>query len=474
MTALWTAQDAADATGGRTLDEWNATGVSIDSRNIAPGDLFVALSGPNHDAHDYVEQALADGAVAAIVRADWAEEHGADKRLLAVEDPMAALEALAAAARARSDAKVVAVTGSVGKTGTKEMLALALGRLGHVHKTEGNLNNHIGLPLTLARMPIDTDYAVIEMGMNQAGELSPLSRLVRPDVAIITTIEAVHLEHFDGLSGIAEAKAEIFEGMDGQGAAVLNRDNAMFHYLRDLAGRAGVGRIHGFGAHPDAVVQMMDCSLQPSCSTVRARIVDETLDYCLGAPGRHWVFNSLSVLAAIHALGGDVVEAARAFSDIRPPKGRGAYRRVALADGEFGLIDESYNASPASTKAAIQVLSRATGDGRRIAVLGDMLELGEDAPQMHTALAGDLTRARIDLVFTAGPLMKHLHEALPEDLRGTHADESEGLIAPVTETVRAGDTVMVKGSLGSRMAPVVAALEALSGSGAPIETVDGC
>ncbi|WP_421875321.1 UDP-N-acetylmuramoylalanyl-D-glutamyl-2,6-diaminopimelate--D-alanyl-D-alanine ligase [Pacificispira sp.] len=462
---LWTSDSAGAATKSRNSVKWAATGVTIDSRAVAPGDLFVALKGPNHDGHNYVPQALGEGAAAALVNADWADDKSQNLPLMPVADTMNALVDLARAKRAATGAKVIGVTGSVGKTGTKESLSAALSKLGETHKTMGNLNNHIGLPLTLARLPDTAKFAVLEMGMNHTGEIDVLSRLGRPHVAIITTVEAVHLEFFNSIEGIADAKAEIFDGMEPNGTAILFRDSPLFGRLSAKAEAADVRRILSFGTDADADVRLVDSSLHASCSAATVRIGNDTFDYCIGAPGIHWVMNSLAVLAAIKALGEDPVAAAATFTDVRAPRGRGAYRNVALPDGgSFGLIDESYNASPASVRAAIAVLGRThpKQGGRKIAVLGDMLELGEAGPGLHASLAKDLITAEIDAVYCCGPLMKSLWDQLPQTMRGGYAENSDGLVAPVRDVAANGDIITVKGSLGSKMAPIVKALDGLA------------
>lgn len=462
---LWTSEAAERAVGSRSRQRWNATGVSIDSRAVAPGDLFIALPGPVHDGHDYVAQALGEGAAAAIVSEEWARGHPDNLPLLPVRDTFTALDELARARRAETQARVVGITGSVGKTSTKEALGNALSKVGETHKTVGNLNNHIGLPLTLSRLPASAEYAVLEMGMNHAGEIDILSKLGRPHVAMITTVEAVHLEFFNSVEGIADAKAEIFAGIEPNGTGILFRDNPHYERLRRHADAAGVGRILTFGEHEDADIRLLDCSLHTSCSAASVQIGSQTFDYCIGAPGRHWVMNSLAVLSAVRALGLDPVAASATFAEARAPRGRGAYREIALPDGQTaGMIDESYNASPASVRAAIAVLSRAgkKSGGRRIAVLGDMLELGATAEDMHAGLARDLVAGGIDRVYCCGPLMRALWEALPESMRAQHAERSSDLIAPLCADVRAGDIITVKGSLGSNMAPIVRALDSLA------------
>ena len=462
MTPLWTAYEAAAATGGRATHAWNAAGVSIDSRTVKDGELFVALQGPNFDGHDFIPAALGAGASAAIA-ARIPETVAAGASLLMVADTMTALEALGQAARRRSTARFLAVTGSVGKTGTKEMLRLALGAHGKTYASLGNLNNQWGVPLALANMPRDCAFGVFELGMNHAGEIGPLSRQVRPTIAIITTIEPAHLEFFESVEAIADAKAEIFEGLDGDGIAILNCDNPQYQRLAKKAAEQGVGRIIAFGRHADAEARLLDCALHPAATGVTAEILGERVSYRLQMPGAHWAHNSLAVLAAAKCAGVELAAAAAALDQLQPLKGRGQRVKVKLAGGSLEIIDESYNASPAAMRAAFQVLAQAKpgGGGRRLAVLGDMRELGETARLLHADLAPDLKASRVDRVFTAGPLMEWLHATLPDEMRGDHAADSQALIPHVVAAVRAGDVVLVKGSLGSRMAPIVEALRSL-------------
>ncbi len=475
-SVLWTAAEVAEATGGRARGNWSATGVSIDSRTLQPRDLFVAIAGPSFDGHDFVADAMARGAAAAIVSRPV--DGVTDENLLVVDDCFAALSNLGGAARSRTRATVIAVTGSVGKTGTKDALKTTLGRYSSVHASMGNLNNHWGLPLSLARLPRDTDFAVLEIGMNHSGEISPLTRLACPHVALITTVQPVHSEFFANTEEIADAKAEIFEGVVAGGAVVLNRDNPFFDRLASAARNLGIERIVGFGANEAADVRLLGVQKQSDGSVVRAAIGFEIYRFSIGIPGRHWVDNGLAVLATVWAAGGDVVAVAASLADLRAPKGRGRHHRIRTALGEFKLIDESYNASPVSMGAAFENLGLATpqGQGRRIAVLGDMLELGSQSPDLHAGLAEPLRRNRIAKVFTAGTDMERLWEALPQDMRAGHAADAETLAPMVTAAVRPGDVVMVKGSAGSRIAGVVEALLALgvdSGNGASKKVVNG-
>lgn len=459
---VWTAAEAAAATGGRALAPWTATGVSIDSRSVAPGDLFVALSGPNFDGSAFVADALAKGAAGAVTTR-VPDGVSANAPLLLVNDAVKALEDLGRASRARSTARFAAVTGSVGKTSTKEALRHCLAAQAPTYATQGNLNNHYGVPLSLARMPASCRYGVFELGMNHAGEIGPLSRQVAPDVALITTIEPVHIEYFASIEGIADAKAEIFEGMGPNGVAILNRDNPQYVRLMTAAQKAGLSRIWNFGEHQDADARVTELSLHATCSAITATIKGERLQYCLSLPGRHHVLNSLAVLLAVRGLEGDLGAAARAMSSLQPVKGRGLRRRVHLAQGSFTIIDESYNASPAAMRAAFDVLGRIDpgAGGRRLAVLGDMRELGDHAERLHAELAEPLKRAGIDLVYCCGPHMRALYDRLPAAMRGGWTESSAELAAKLAFMVKAGDVAMVKGSAGTKMGPVVETLLAL-------------
>jgi UDP-N-acetylmuramoyl-tripeptide--D-alanyl-D-alanine ligase len=438
-----------------------AAGISIDSRSIAPGEAFFAIAGEHRDGHDFVPAALAAGAGLAVVAADKRAGFPAQAPLLVVADVLAALGDLARAARVRSPAKFLAVTGSVGKTSTKEALRLALGADGETHASVASYNNHWGVPLSLARCPRTARYAVLELGMNHAGEIAALTALARPHVAIITTIEPVHLEFLGSLAAIADAKAEIFRGLEAGGAAVINRDNPQFARLRRHAQDAGAGRVVSFGQHVAADARLIKCSLHPDCSTVQARILGADVTYKLGAPGRHLVHNSLAVLAAAALVGADLALAALALAQLRPAAGRGARITLETRDGEAQLIDESYNANPASMRAALALLGQAEigAQGRRIAVLGDMLELGARGAQWHRQMLEPVLAHGIDLVFCCGPLMRSLWEALPSERRAGYAETSALLEPQVLAAIRPGDTIMVKGSLGSRMGPIVKALE---------------
>lgn len=471
--SLWTLDEVVAATSGVSSESaWEAIGISIDSRTLNPGDLFIAIEGPNHDGHDHIVAAFKAGAAAALVHKPIPGP--ALGPLVTVRDTTQALTDLALAARARTKANIVAVTGSVGKTGTKEMLRLVLGNQGLTHATQGNLNNHLGAPLSLARMPRDAVFGVFELGMNHPGELTPLTRLVRPHVAIITAIEQAHAAHFANTAAIADAKAEIFVGLEPRGAVILPRDTPHFHQLQQLAMAEGIQHIYSFGTHIDADARLLDAQILTQETTVMALLGERSLAYHIGAIGRHWAINSLAVMLAVEALGANLGQAAASLAEMSAPKGRGLRQLVAIDNGRIEIIDESYNASPASMRAAIAALAaiRPGGKGRRIAVLGDMLELGDDAVQLHASIATEIEKWGIDLVFTAGPMMAHLYDALPASRQGAHAPDSTAIAPPLKAALRNGDVVMIKGSAGSKMGRVIDELsksrviDASSGKGA--------
>ena len=480
---LWTVQAMAAAMGAVPAGPLplSVPGISIDTRTVATGEAFFAIKGDNRDGHEFVEAALAAGAGLAVVAADRRDRFPAVAPLLVVADVLDGLRDLARAARARTQAKIVAVTGSVGKTSTKEALRLALGADGETHASVASYNNHWGVPLSLARCPDTARYAVFEIGMNHAGEIEPLTRLVRPQVAIVTTVEPVHLEFFRSVEAIADAKAEIFLGLEPGGAAVINRDNPQFARLERAAQDASVARIVAFGEHARADARLIRCALQSEGSTVEARILGTEVTYKLGAPGRHLVLNSLAVLAASALAGADLALAALALAKLQPASGRGARISLEMPGGTALLIDESYNANPASMRAALALLghSQVGPRGRRIAILGDMLELGPRGRDLHRELAEAVLANEVDLVFCCGPLMRGLWEALPSGRQGSYAEASTALEPQVLAAIQPGDAVMVKGSLGSRMAPIVKALQtryrrvAPATTRAPLSTMNG-
>jgi UDP-N-acetylmuramoyl-tripeptide--D-alanyl-D-alanine ligase len=460
---LWTSAAMAEAMRAQVsgvLPE-GVSGLSIDSRTVAVGEAYFAIKGDVHDGHDFVAAALKAGAALAVVEAAQRHKFASDAPLLVVDDVLAGLVDLAGAARARLDAKVIAVTGSVGKTSTKEALRRVLGAQGETHASAASFNNHWGVPLSLARCPATARFAIFEIGMNHSGEIEPLVKMVRPQIAIITTVEPVHLEFFAGIEAIADAKAEIFEGVEPGGAVVLNRDNPQYARLSRRAKKLGIARIISFGAHKKSEARLLDLSLHPTCSAVHANIIGHDVTYKLGMPGRHMAMNSLAVLAAASLVDADLALAALALSQVEPAAGRGVRRALELAGGEATLIDESYNANPASMAAALNVLGRAAvgPHGRRIAVLGDMLELGPTGAALHRGLVDAVKANQVDLVYCCGPLMRNLWDALSTGKQGGYADNAAGLEAQAVAAIRAGDAVMVKGSLGSKMKTIVNALE---------------
>ncbi len=460
--ALWSVEDIVAATGG-VLEGTVAndlSGVSIDTRTLEPGDIFFAIVGEVSDGHDYVANAFEAGAgLVVVARKD--ENMAQLGPLLVVDDTLRALENLGRAARTRSEAKIIAVTGSVGKTSTKEALKLALGACGKTHASVASYNNHWGVPLTLARMPRDTDFGVFEIGMNHAGEITPLTKMVRPHVAVITCIAESHLGHFSSLDEIADAKAEIFSGVEPGGVAVLLRDGPYFDRLSNAARGAGVSHIVSFGRDEAADARLVDVVLHQTCSCVRADVFGEDVCFKVGAAGEHMVINALAVLAAARLAGGDLARSAIALAEMKPAKGRGVRMKLAAPGGNFIVIDESYNANPTSMRAALALLAAATphGHGRRIAVVGDMLELGKQSIDLHVGLAESIISGGISTVFACGEHMAALWKTLPVELRGVYGKTSDELRKPLLEAIGAGDVVMIKGSLGSRMGPLVAAIQ---------------
>jgi len=465
---LWKVQAMAEAMGAERSGELptGVTGLSIDSRTLVPGEAFFAIKGDNHDGHDFAAAAVKAGAALAVVSTAKRSVVPAPAPLLLVPDVLEGLTALARAARARSPAQVIAVTGSVGKTSTKEALRIALATDGETHASAASFNNHWGVPLSLARLPVSARHAIFEIGMNHAGEITPLVRLVRPHVAIVTSVEPVHLEFFDSIEGIADAKAEIFGGVEAGGTALINRDSAHFGRLKRHAVSAGIANIIGFGEHAEADARLLACTLAPEYASVDADILGVRVSYTIGTPGRHQVLNSLAVLAAAKVVGVDLAAAARALTGWAPAAGRGTRVTIEVPGGTALLIDESYNANPTSMRAALALLGQApTGpSGRRIAVLGDMLELGPTGAELHRTLAEAVRQNGVDLVFCAGPLMQSLWQALPSERRGGYAESAGSLQADVIAAVRGGDAVMIKGSLGSKMGPIVKALVVARGA----------
>jgi UDP-N-acetylmuramoyl-tripeptide--D-alanyl-D-alanine ligase len=461
---LWSLAAVVQATGGVVYGQPadHLTGVSIDSRTLQQGEIFVAIRGEKMDGHDYVPTSIFNGAGVAIVsRLDpaWPDNI---PLLLVQDDPLHALERLGVAARLRSHAKIIAVTGSVGKTSTKEMLRVALSASAQVHASVASFNNHWGVPLTLSRLPQEAGFGVFEIGMNHAGEITPLVGFAKPHVAVVTNVAASHLGHFKSLDEIAEAKAEIFSGVVPGGHAVINRDSPYFEKLHAAAVACSIKSVVSFGRHAEADVRLEGLALRSDCCCITASILGEKVIYKLGMPGEHMALNSLAVLAAVKLSGADLARATLALADAKPAKGRGGQVRLSMPTGDALLLDESYNANPASVAAGLALLSnmKTAQSGRRIAVLGDMLELGVFGEDLHRGLAHDVERYGIDRVYAAGTLMRQLWDAIPESKRGAYATHSLGLTETLLQDVRVGDCVMIKGSFGSRMGPLVDALKA--------------
>ncbi len=437
-------------------------GVSIDTRTLQPGDLFFAIRGDANDGHAFVEQAFAKGAAAAVVDEAHADALKKFGTLYVVHDVLRAMEDLGRAARRRMTGVVCAITGSVGKTSTKEMLKGVLSAAGKTHASVASYNNHWGVPLTLSRMPADASFAIFEIGMNHSNEIRPLTKMVNPHVALITAIAPVHLENLGTIEAIADAKAEIFEGLEAGGVAIIPRDTP--HYVRlDTSARgAGADTILSFGETAGADAQLISFEPQAEGSLVSAEVMGEQLTYRLGAPGRHLAQNSLAILLCARAVGVDMVEAAHQLQFATAPQGRGQQITLEIDGASATLIDESYNANPVSMRAALTLLSQTPMPaifGRRMAMLGDMLELGPDEIKLHADLADVIAGLPVDLVHTVGPRMKALHEALPAGKAGLHADKVTDILETLVDQVVAGDVVMIKGSNGIRMGSVVQALK---------------
>ncbi len=459
MTPLWIAEAIAAATGGIASEAFAATGVTFDSREVEPGDLFVALRGEATDGHRFVDAARQRGAAGVLVSESVAGPH------VRVADTMAALTALATAARARTAAKIIGVTGSVGKTGTKEALRLALERSapGAVHASVKSYNNHTGVPLSLARMPADSRFGVFEMGMNHAGELSALTALVRPHAAIVTWVASAHREFFDSEEGIADAKGEIFQGLEPGGTAIVPFDSV--HRDRLIAAaRPHAARIVTFGLGEGADVRATDHVLHADCTTATAVIGGRKLMFRIGTPGRHWLSNALAVLAAVDAVGGDLALAGLALADLGGLPGRGERFAVACGAGTATIIDESYNANPASMAAALAVLGATpvAGAGKRRVVLGAMKELGAESDAFHAALAAPIEAAGVGHAILVGAEMAPLAAALPRHIPATLVADAAAALAAVRGSLAAGDVLLVKGSNSVRLGTLVADLKKAS------------
>lgn len=457
---LWKMDEMIAAMAGRAVGDVpkGVTGICIDSRSAAEGAAFFAIKGDKFDGHDFITAAMVSGASVCVVAESKIPALGKfTAPLIVVGDVLAALERLALASRARTKAKIIAVTGSAGKTTTKEALRHCLSAVGKVHASAASFNNHWGVPLTMAKMPEDTEYGVFEVGMNHPGEIRNLIRFVQPHVAIITIIAAAHLGFFKNLDEIADAKSEIFEGIVPGGAAILNRDDQRYRLLEHAAKKAGVESVLGFGENARASFKLVKCELNAENSSVMVRIGGKDMFVKVGAPGRHIVQNALAVLGAAQIVGADITKVAAAMSTLTAEKGRGQRHALGVGSGAFTLIDESYNANPASMRAALALLreNAPTGRGRRIAVLGDMLELGRHSKRLHLELVEPIRNAKADKVFLGGAEMKTLAETLPVEFHAEHRQSADELSRDLAAFVRAGDVVMVKSSNGVGFANLV-------------------
>lgn len=453
MSALWTAAEIATATGGSTAHDFEVNGVAFDSREVGPRDLFIALKGEATDGHRFVGQAFAQGAAGAVVSAPVAGPH------VLVRDTAVALDVLGAAARARTSARIAGVTGSVGKTGTKEALAAALLRAnrGLVHRSVKSYNNHTGVPLSLSRTPRETAFGVYEMGMNHSGEIAALTRLVRPHVALITAVAAVHIEFFASIEGIADAKAEIFEGLEPGGTAILPHDSPYRDRLANHA-RLHTDRLLTFGRGDGADIRILDEIAVEAGTLVSLHLPDGELSFTLSQPGAHWVSNAAAVIAAVHALGGDLAAAGLALADMTAIDGRGARHRIAVPGGEILLIDEAYNANPTSMAATLAVFATVPA-ARRIAVLGAMGELGADSEAMHAGLAEPVLAAGVNLALLIGSAMAPLAAALEGKCEVRHLADADAARESLADAIRPGDAILIKGSNAIGLGRIVVTLK---------------
>jgi UDP-N-acetylmuramoyl-tripeptide--D-alanyl-D-alanine ligase len=450
VSALWNSDEIVQATGGSASEPFEVIGVTFDSREVEPGFLFIAMPGTVHDGHKFVEQAFAAGAAGAIVSQPVEGPH------VLVEDTATALEALGRAARERCQATIFGVTGSVGKTSTKEALYAALDRYapGKVHRSVKSYNNHTGVPLSLARMPRDVRFAVLEMGMNNRGEIAALTRQVRPHVAIITAIAPAHIENLGSEQAIADAKAEIFEGLEPGGVAIVPNDSEYRDRLVKAA-RRRAEQIITFGGGDADVHAIHAVSAEGGGSLISAGLLERELTFTISQRGDHWVSNSLAVLAAVEAVGADVAIAGLALADLGGLKGRGARHLVQIGDGEVLVIDESYNANPASMTATLKSFGEERDVKRRIAVLGPMRELGEHSAALHAALAPAVLGAHIDCLILLGEEMKPLAEQVVGKLALDLADDVDDATDTLMRTLHPGDAVLVKASNSVGLAKLV-------------------
>jgi UDP-N-acetylmuramoyl-tripeptide--D-alanyl-D-alanine ligase len=462
VSALWTSGEVAQALGAVIAAPFEANGVTFDSRAVGKGDLFFALKGETTDGHGFVAEAMKRGAAAAVVSRDVENAGGT---LIRVPDTLKALEGLGRAARRRSKARIASVTGSVGKTSTKDALRAMLSAQAPTSASTASFNNHVGVPISLARLPREARYGVFEIGMNHPGEIEPLARQVKAHVGVVTNVGPAHIGFMGSEEAIADEKACMFAGMAQGAVAVLNRDGEHYERLAGHARHFGVSRIVGFGRGETADARLVSCSLQDSGSDVVALIHGRRIEYRLGAAGEHWVLNSIAALAVAEALGADVEQAAASFAGITASPGRGARRFLKFGTGTVELLDESYNGNPMSVRAMLAILARTepAKGGRRLLALGDMRELGEGADAYHAGLADAVSASGAAQVFLCGPHMEALWRKLEPAQRGVHRPDSMALAGEVAAALRAGDVIAVKGSLGSKMKIVVDAILAASG-----------
>lgn len=446
--SLWTSKDIALATGGTATRDFSADGLSIDTRTIKKGDLFVALKS-ERDGHDFIEKAMESGAAGVL-----AERQVGDASSVLVEDTQKALEALGAAGRDRSNALRIAVTGSVGKTSIKEALATIFSQFGETHKSQKSFNNHLGAPITLATLPIDAEFGIFELGMNHAGEISALSKQVKPDIALISNVVSVHLAHFDNEKDIARAKAEIIDGLAPSGTLILNGDNPHTDFIKTLAGERTVLT---FGKASGCDVQITNTEAHAAGGTVTLKVAGEEISVTLSVPGEHWFYNAAACLAVAKAAGLALTKAAKAMAEVRPAEGRGDAHALVLGGKSFTLIDESYNANPTSMRAAFAAASLRTG--RKIAVLGDMGELGPKELEFHADLAEPLEKAGFERVILKGECMRVLRGAIPRVMRGAWTDSAEGVVSALKDEIQDGDVVLVKGSNAAGLGALVKKLK---------------
>lgn len=464
---LWKSSDMVKAMEGRPVGHLpeGITGISIDSRTLRKGEAFFAIKGDVFDGHDFATAAMAAGAGLLVVTEARLPALGKlQVPMIVVDDVLAALTRLGIASRARSKAQIIAVTGSVGKTTTKEALRHVLSDCGKVHASAASFNNHWGVPLTLARMPEDTDYGVFEIGMNHHDEIRPLVKMVQPHVAVITLIAPAHLGHFANLEEIAVAKAEIFEGVLPGGYALLNRDDKRFKQLEALATAAGIEHIATFGENARSTYKLRDLVMKTDCSCITVSLGGQEAAVKISAPGRHIVQNMLAVMGAAHLVGADMTKVVLALASLQAEAGRGAQYRLRHGDGTFTLIDESYNANPASMRAALSLLesTEPQGEGiekgRRIAVLGDMLELGKQSSKLHGDLARPIVDTHVNMLFIGGAHMSALKSAMPAEIQVEYRESVDELLPLVVKAVRPGDVVMIKSSKSIGFVKIVNAL----------------